>query len=51
MPYKNIPESKTEEMDRCVEKVKKNSPDVDPYAVCYSSIMDKMKKNKKKENK
>lgn len=28
----------TKKWDRCVEKVKKNSPDVDPYAVCTDSI-------------
>jgi hypothetical protein len=37
-------------MDECVKKVKKNNPDVDPYAVCYSSIMGKMKKNKKNKS-
>ncbi len=28
----------TKKWKRCVEKVKKNSPDVDPYAVCTDSI-------------
>lgn len=51
MPYKNLPKSKTDKMDRCVKQVKKESPDVDPYAVCYNSIMEKAKENKKKKDK
>lgn len=49
MPYNNVPESKTGKMDRCVEGVKKSNPSADPYAICYSSIMGKLKKNYKKK--
>jgi len=30
----------TAKWDRCVKKVKEKSPDVDPYAICSSSIQD-----------
>jgi len=51
MPYNNVPKSKTSKMDKCVASVKKSNPDADPYAICYSSIMGKLKANYKKANK
>lgn len=45
MPYKNIPKSKIAVMDRCVSSVKKSNPDANPYAICYSSLFGKLKKN------
>jgi len=35
--------------DRCVKKVKKKSPKVNPYAVCNASMYSKGKKVKKKK--
>lgn len=45
MPYSNIPKSKTKKMERCVASVKKSNPNANPYAVCYDSLMGKLKKN------
>lgn len=39
MPYDNIPRALWPKMDRCVSEVKKKGSKVDPYAVCYSSIV------------
>jgi hypothetical protein len=43
MPYKNLPKSLWAKMDRCVADVKarnkKSGKTVDPYGVCYSSIV------------
>ncbi len=49
MPYNNIPKSKTALMDKCVKDVKKSNPDVNPYAICYSSIMKTAIKNHRKK--
>jgi hypothetical protein len=40
MPYKNVPEDKWDEMDRCKEKVMaKGHDEKSAIAICYSSIM------------
>lgn len=51
MPYNNIPKSKWTKMESCTAKVGSKSPGVNKYAVCYSSIMGKLKENKKKYGK
>lgn len=38
MPYDNVPEDKWGEMDDCVDKVEGKVDD--PYAVCYSSVVE-----------
>lgn len=47
MPYKNVPKKYWKKMERCVRKVKKKSKGVNPYAVCYSSILGKGKKKRR----
>lgn len=44
MPYRNLPPHLWDKMERCVAEVKKKNPNVNPYAVCYSSIMKKVEK-------
>ena len=49
MPFLNMPKSKWPAMERCVAKVKRsNKGIVNPYSVCYNSLMGKRKKKKKK---
>lgn len=46
MPYANMPKSTWGKMERCTKDVggKGNKK----YAICYTSIIEKLKKNKKK---
>jgi len=39
MPYANVPKHLWGKMDRCVAKVKASGRNVEPYAVCYSSVV------------
>ena len=39
MPYDNVPKSLWGKMDRCVAQVKAKGGGVDPYAVCYKSVV------------
>jgi len=43
MPYTNVPEKLWDKMDRCVEQVQKNQPELDKenaVAICYDSVVD-----------
>jgi len=52
MPYPGVSKSKESKMERCVAKVKASGDNVNPYAVCFSSIMGKtLHKRKKKAEK
>lgn len=48
MPYKNLPKSKWDEMEKCIADVRAGGGVDNPYAVCYASIMGKAK-NKKRD--
>lgn len=39
MPYANLPKHLWPKMERCVAKVRAKGGGVNPYAVCYSSIV------------
>jgi len=54
MPYSNVPKSKWPKMERCVAKCKtrqggKAKGRYNCYAVCYTSIVGKKRKRKKKK--
>jgi len=38
-------------MERCVAKVRRKNKGVNPYSVCYTAIMGKRKKKRKKRKK
>jgi len=41
MPYKNMPKKYWPRMERCVKEVRQKGTGVNPYAVCYNTIMKK----------
>ena len=51
MPYPNLPKSLWPQMERCVEEVRKKGNVDNPYAVCYSSISQKLGSTMKKKAK
>jgi len=52
MPYSNMPKKTWGKMERCVSDLKsQGATESKPYAVCYTSIMNKIKKNLKNKSK
>lgn len=39
MPLKNIPKALQPKYEACVKKVKASGRNVNPYAVCYASVV------------